>query len=108
MSGPAMSGVAGHSNKPKSWFSRFFSPRIEDSVRLRVLTLASLWLGGLGLYWVGGDFRLTLLAGVLGTAGYWLGWRLRHRRAGAALADCYPDCRHLPLHALPDAGGFER
>ena len=81
MTGPAMTAPAGHSSKPKCWFSRFFSPRIEDSLRLRVLALASLWLGGLSLYWVGGDYRLTLLGGGLGTVGYWLGWRLRHRRS---------------------------
>ena len=44
-----MTGPAEHGSKPKAWFSRFFSPRIEDSVRLRVLVLVSLWLGGLGL-----------------------------------------------------------
>ena len=66
---------------PKSWFARFFSPRIEDSIRLRVLVMASLWLGALGLSWVGGSLWITLVGGGLGTLGYWLSWRWRHRRS---------------------------
>ena len=68
-------------NRPKSRLSRYFSPQIEDSFRLRVLALASLWLGCLGLAWVGGSLWLSLTAGVLGSLGYWLGWRWRHRRS---------------------------
>ena len=63
----------------KNLFNRFFSTRIENSLRLRVLVLASLWLGAIGVAWVGGDLRLTLLGGGLGTLGYLLSWRLRHR-----------------------------
>ena len=66
---------------PTNWFSRFLTPRVEESPRLRVLTLASLWLACLGLAWVGGDLRLSLLGGGLGSLGYWLGWRWRHHRS---------------------------
>lgn len=68
-------------DRPRYWLRRFFSPRIEESFRLRVLALASLWLGCLGLAWVGGDLWLSLAAGFLGSLGYWLGWRWRHRRS---------------------------
>ena len=61
--------------------SRFFSPRIEDSLRLRLLVLASLWLAGVSLVWVGGGLELSLLSGFLGTLGYWVGWRLRYQRS---------------------------
>ena len=65
----------------RNWFSRLFSPRIEESPRLRVLALASLWIGCLGLVWVGGDLKLSLAGSLLGSLGYWLGWRWRHRRS---------------------------
>ena len=68
-------------NPPRSWFSRFFSPRIEESFRLRVLALASLWLGCLGLAWAGGDLWLSLATGCIGSMGYWLGWRWRNQRS---------------------------
>ena len=63
------------------WLARLFSPRVEESFRLRFLALASLWLGALGLVWVGSSLWLPLLGGCLGTVGYWLGWRWRHRRS---------------------------
>ena len=66
---------------PANWLSRFFTPRVEESPRLRVLTLVSLWLACLGLAWVGGDLRLSLFGGSLGSLGYWLGWRWRHQRS---------------------------
>ena len=69
------------SARPKNRLSRFFSPSIEESLRLRALVLASLWLGALGLSWVGGDFRLALLGSGLGTLGYGLSWRWRHQRS---------------------------
>ena len=68
-------------NTLRSWFSRFFSPQIEESCRLRVLALASLWLGCLGLAWVGGDLWLSLVTCCLGSLGYWLGWRWRRQRS---------------------------
>ena len=72
---------SGLNPRPKNWFTRFFSPSIEESLRLRVLVLASLWLGALGLAWAGGDLRLALLGSGLGTLGYWLSWRWRHQRS---------------------------
>ena len=34
---------------------------------MRALALASLWIASIGLAWSGGDFRLALLAGGIGT-----------------------------------------
>lgn len=62
-----------------NWASRLFSPRIEDSLRLRVLTVFSLWLAALALAWVGGNLWLSLVGGGLGTLGNGLGWRWRHQ-----------------------------
>ena len=66
---------------PRGRLSRFFAPHIEDSLRLRALVLASLWLAGVSLVWVGGDLLFALLGGVLGTLGYWVGWRWRYQRS---------------------------
>lgn len=60
------------------WLSRFFSPRTEDSPRLRLLGLASLWLAAFGMTWVGGSLWLSLSGGALGTLGHWVSWRWRH------------------------------
>ncbi len=60
---------------------RLFSPRIEDSLRLRVLVLAALWLAATSLVWVGGGFTLPILGAGIGTLGYWVGWRLRYRKS---------------------------
>ena len=54
---------------PGSRLSRFFAPKVEESLRLRTLVLASLWLAGLSLAWVGGDLRLALAGGGIGTLG---------------------------------------
>ena len=62
-------------------FTSIFSPSVEESFRLRGLALASLWVATIGLAWAGGDFRLALLAGGIGTLGYWDGWRWRHRKS---------------------------
>ncbi|MCI0857142.1 MAG: hypothetical protein J4N81_00275 [Chloroflexi bacterium] len=61
------------------WLSRFFSPRTEDSPRLRLLGLASLWLAAFGMSWVGGSLWLSLGGGALGTLGHWVSWRWRHQ-----------------------------
>ncbi|MDP6550315.1 MAG: transglutaminaseTgpA domain-containing protein, partial [Dehalococcoidia bacterium] len=61
------------------WSSRVFSPRLEESLRLRVLTVATLWLAALALAWVGGNLWLSLLGGGLGTLGHGLGWRWRNK-----------------------------
>ena len=50
-----------HSQRPSRGLSRFFSPKIEDSLRLRVLALAALWLAATSLAWVGGGFSLPIL-----------------------------------------------
>ena len=68
-------------SKQARGFTSIFSPSVEESLRLRGLALASLWVASIGLAWAGGDFRLALLAGGLGTLGYWDGWRWRHRKS---------------------------
>jgi protein-glutamine gamma-glutamyltransferase len=56
------------------------SPKVEESLRLRVLGLAVLWLAALSLVWAGGSLWLSLGGGLLGTLGYGVGWwRRRHR-----------------------------
>ena len=60
---------------------RLFSPRIEDSLRLRALALAALWLAATSLVWVGGGFTLPILGAGIGTVGYWVGWRWRYRKS---------------------------
>jgi transglutaminase-like putative cysteine protease len=62
-------------------FSQLFSPQVEDSLRLRILTLAALWLGALALAWVGGNLWMSLAGGGLGTLGHGLGWYWRNRRS---------------------------
>ena len=59
---------------------RFFSPRIEDSLRLRMLALAALWLAATSLLWVGGG-NLPILGAGIGTVGYWAGWRWRYQKS---------------------------
>ena len=66
---------------PRRFFSRFFSPRIEDSLRLRVLALAALWLAATSLIWVGGGLILPVLGAGIGTLGYWAGWRWRNKKS---------------------------
>ena len=60
---------------------RFFSPRIEDSLRLRTLALAALWLSAMSLAWVGGGLTLPILGAVIGSVGYWVGWRWRNKKS---------------------------
>ncbi len=63
----------------RSRVSSFFSSRVEDSFRLRALTLAGLWTAAMGLFWVGGDLTYCLAGGVLGTAGHWFSYKTRNR-----------------------------
>ena len=75
-----MAKTAQPSQRPSRGLSRLFSPRIEDSLRLRVLALAALWLAATSLVWVGGGYLPILGAGV-GTLGYWAGWRWRYQKS---------------------------
>jgi len=63
----------------RSGLGAFFSSRIEDSFRLRSLTLAGLWTAAIGLMWVGGDVGYCLAGGVLGTFGHWFSYKMRNR-----------------------------
>jgi len=63
----------------RSGISSFFSSRIEDSFRLRSLTLAGLWTAAMGLAWVGGDLSYCLAGGLLGTVGHWFSYKMRNR-----------------------------
>jgi hypothetical protein len=62
------------------WVKRAFSPRVEDSIRLRALGVVSLWLAAAGLVWAGGNLWMTLDGAALGTVGYGVSWyRGRHK-----------------------------
>ena len=65
--------------KLSSWISSLFSPKVEDSARLRMMALAALWMSSLGLAWVGGNWWYSAAGCVLGTAGHWASWRWRHQ-----------------------------
>ena len=64
-----------------SLFKRAFSPVVEDSLRLRIIGIASLWLGALGIIWAGGSLWIILGGAALGTAGYLVSWYRRHHRS---------------------------
>jgi hypothetical protein len=65
----------------RSLLKRAFSPQIEDSIRLRVLGMASLWLAAIALVWAGAGLWLTLGSAVQGTAGYGISWYRRSQRS---------------------------
>jgi hypothetical protein len=67
----------------RRWVKRAFSPRVEDSVRLRVLGVVSLWLAASGLVWAGGNLWMTLGGAALGTLGYGVSWYRRHHKSRA-------------------------
>lgn len=60
--------------------SRFFSPKVEYSYRLRLIGLASMWLAAWGITWVGGNVWLSLAGGGLGTLGHIFSWYQRYRQ----------------------------
>lgn len=60
--------------------SRFFSPRVEYSYRLRLIGLSSMWLAAWGITWVGGNVWLSLAGGGLGTLGHIFSWYQRRRQ----------------------------
>lgn len=60
--------------------SRFFSPSVEYSYRLRLIGLSSLWLAAWGVTWVGGNVWLSLAGGGLGTLGHIFSWFQRYRQ----------------------------
>ncbi|MEE8465878.1 MAG: hypothetical protein V3S68_05320 [Dehalococcoidia bacterium] len=60
---------------------RAFSPRVEDSIRLRVIGMAFLWLAALGIVWAGGELWFTLASAALGTVGYTVSWYRRNRKS---------------------------
>ena len=60
-------------------FRGVFSPRIEDSLRLRTIGVVFVWLGALGLLWAGGSPWFTLGGASLATLGHGVSW-LRRRQ----------------------------
>lgn len=58
-------------------FKRAFSPKVEESIRLRMIGVGFLWLAGLGLVWAGSSPWLTLGGAALGTVGYLVSWYRR-------------------------------
>ena len=65
----------------RSRLSSFFSSWIEESFRLRLLTLAGLWIAAMGLAWVGGDLAYCLAGGALGTFGHWFSYKMRNQQS---------------------------
>jgi transglutaminase-like putative cysteine protease len=68
-------------NHLRSLIQRAFSPQIEDSIRLRALGMASLWLAAIALVWAGAGPWLTLGSALLGATGYWTSWYRRSQRS---------------------------
>ena len=56
-----------------------FSPRIEDSLRLRAIGVVFVWLAALGLLWAGGSPGFTLGGAGLATLGHGVSWWRRRR-----------------------------
>ena len=56
-----------------------FSPHIEDSLRLRAIGVAFVWLAALGLLWAGGSPWFTLGGAGLATLGHGISWWRRRR-----------------------------
>ena len=59
--------------------SRFFSDKVDDSLRLRLLVLAAFWLTALSVAWVGGSPWTWVGGGVAATFGHAFSWHRRHR-----------------------------
>lgn len=62
--------------------SGVLSGKAEDSLRLRLLALASFWLVAMALAWVGGSPWTWLGGGIAATFGNAFSWYRRHRSLG--------------------------
>ena len=62
--------------------SGILSGKVEDSLRLRLLGLAAVWLVALALAWVGGSPWTWLGGGMAATLGDAFSWHRRHRSLG--------------------------
>ena len=62
--------------------SQVFSGKVEDSLRLRLLALATLWLVALSIAWVGGSPWTWLGGGIATTCGHGFSWYRRRRSLG--------------------------
>ena len=62
--------------------SRLFSEKVEDSLRLRLLALATFWLVAIAVAWVGGSPWVWLGGGIATTCGHAFSWHRKHRRLG--------------------------
>ena len=83
-----MSGANMERNTP--WFRLAFpgglrqmmSGKVEESVQLRLLGLATFWLVALSVAWVGGSPWTWLGGGIAATVGHAFNWHRRHRSPG--------------------------
>ena len=87
-----MSGDGGMSGSNAALFSPLggrrmlsgvLSGKAEDSLRLRLLALASFWLVAMALAWVGGSPWTWLGGGIAATFGNAFSWYRRHRSLGS-------------------------
>lgn len=66
----------------RGFLSRAFSGKVEESLRLRFLGLATFWLVALALAWVGGNPWTWLGGGIATTCGYAFSWYRRNLDLG--------------------------
>ena len=62
--------------------SRLFSRQVEESLKLRLMGLATFWLVALAVAWVGGSPWTWLGGGIAATCGHAFSWHRRHRSPG--------------------------
>ena len=62
--------------------SRFLSGKVEESLRLRFIGLATFWLVALSVAWVGGSPWTWFGGGIAATFGHAFSWHRRHHRPG--------------------------
>ena len=83
-----MSGANMERNTPRfrlafpGGLRQMMSGKVEESVQLRLLGLATFWLVALSVAWVGGSPWTWLGGGIAATVGHAFNWHRRHRSPG--------------------------
>ena len=73
--------IFGHWRRVKPW--RLLSGNVEESLRLRIIALLTLWVAALSVGWVGGSPWAWLGGGLAATVGHAFSWHRRDRKLGA-------------------------